>query len=149
MCHVSSPPKSDFLSSLFPKLLQDLYHKDESIQLEATNAFVAEICTRPTQFIELIKRGIIPAFVHVLENASLPTLQYSSTWILTNVATWRTGKTQALIDAGAVTVWVHLLASPNEMISEQSIRALRNIAIESSTFRDIVLDSNVLSPLLR
>ncbi|KDO41451.1 hypothetical protein CISIN_1g037142mg, partial [Citrus sinensis] len=55
---------------------------------------------------------------------------------------------KAVVDHGAVPIFVKLLASPSDDIRMQSVWALGNIAAESPRFRDLVLGEAALIPLL-
>jgi len=53
-----------------------------------------------------------------------------------------------VIDLGAIAIFVQLLDSPNKDVKEQAIWALGNIAGDSAPFRDFVITSGALKPLL-
>merc|ERR1719287_184262 len=52
------------------------------------------------------------------------------------------------MEVGAVPIFVRLLLSPNDDVREQAVWALGNIAGDSPQFRDLVLTSGGLQPLL-
>jgi len=67
---------------------------------------------------------------------------------LTNVASGTSEQTQLIINNGAVPPLVALLSSPSPEVREQAVWALGNIAGDGAMFRDYVLQSGVMEPLL-
>merc|ERR1712137_1394641 len=57
-------------------------------------------------------------------------------------------QTRVVVEHGALPLFVSLLQSPNDDVREQSVWALGNIAGDSPNFRDLVLQSNALAPIL-
>jgi len=57
-------------------------------------------------------------------------------------------QTRALVEQGAVPFFVRFLQSPSIKVRQEAVRALGSIAADSPQFRDFVLDSGGLEPIL-
>jgi len=136
------------LSSI-PALLQDVASTDGARQLHGTKQFRKLLSIQDNPPIQqVIESGVLPRFIAFLKSNN-PVLQFEAAWALTNVASGNRDQTKCVIDLGAVPVFVQLLMSPNKDVREQAVWALGNIAGDSAPFRDIVIKSGALIPLLR
>ncbi|CAG2165450.1 unnamed protein product [Oppiella nova] len=97
---------------------------------------------------ELIRSGILPILVKCLQQHTSAPLQFESAWALTNIASGTAQQTRAVVEAGAVPIFLELLHSPNENVCEQAVWALGNIIGDGPQLRDYVIGLGVVEPLL-
>eukprot|EP01025_Chloroclados_australasicus_P030502 TRINITY_DN305_c1_g1_i1.p1 TRINITY_DN305_c1_g1~~TRINITY_DN305_c1_g1_i1.p1 ORF type:complete len:550 (-),score=77.98 TRINITY_DN305_c1_g1_i1:558-2207(-) len=132
-----------------PMLVQGVHAQDPAQQLDATTQFRKLLSIERNPPIEpVIQTGVIPKFTQFLQREDYPQLQFEAAWALTNVASGTAAHTKAVIDSGAVPIFVQLLRSSNDDVREQAVWALGNIAGDSPSCRDLVLESGALQPLL-
>ena len=134
---------------LIPENLQLILSNDPAQQLKATQHFrrILSITKNPP-IKEVIDSGIIPKLVQFLQLQDQPSLQFEAAWALTNIASGTSEQTQTLIKSGAVPIFIELLQSSNEDVTEQVAWALGNIAGDSVECRDYVLSLGALPALI-
>jgi len=131
--------------SQIPALLQDCASSDPDRQVAGTRGIRKLLSIQENPPIQaVVQSGVIPRLVDFLKAVSNPTLQFEAAWALTNIASGTREQTKAVIDAGAVPYFTHLLLSLSKDVKEQAVWALGNIAGDSAPFRDIVLKTGAL-----
>ncbi|KAK2411633.1 importin subunit alpha-2 [Trifolium repens] len=96
----------------------------------------------------IIQPDVVPSSVEFLAMDHRPQLQWKAAWLLAYIASGTSKHTKAVIDHGAVPIFVKLLSSPSHHARENAAWALGNIAADSPSCRDLVLSHGALIPLL-
>lgn len=97
---------------------------------------------------EVISLGVVPRFVAMLRCVDRPLLQIDACWVLTNIAAGTAQQTRVVVEAGALPGLVALLRSSNEDVRESAVWALGNIGADCPTFRDLILQSGAVLPIM-
>lgn len=138
-----------FPSDQIPALSQALMSDDPQAQFNATQQYRKLLSIEQNPPIqEVIAAGVVPRFVSFLQEVSRPDLQFEAAWVLTNIASGTAEQTRVVVEHGALPIFVTLLQSQNDDVREQAVWALGNIAGDSPNFRDLVLQSGGLNPIM-
>lgn len=97
---------------------------------------------------ELVEMGMVPIFVGFLKDDKNVKLQFEAAWILTNICSGTSEQTQEVINCGAVPQLIRLVNAPDEELGEQCVWALGNIAADSPSYRDILLEEKIVDALI-
>jgi hypothetical protein len=95
----------------------------------------------------VIDANLLPILLGLSSRKDIPRLQFEVLWCLTNIASGQSEHVQALIDKGAIPIFISLLGSEHGNIVEQSIWALGNIAGEDSYYKSMILKEGAIKPL--
>lgn len=85
----------------------------------------------------IIDANLLPTILGLLNRQDIPRIQFEALWTLTNVASGREEYVQALLDKGAVSIFIEIIRGDNQLnVKEQAIWALGNIAGDDNFFRN-------------
>lgn len=96
----------------------------------------------------IISSGIVPRLIELLDWHQHPEIQYEATWILTNIVAGTTNQTRVVMELDGHQKLIQLINHHSLDIQHTAIEALGNIAGDSETFRNQLLDNDLLSHLL-
>ena len=98
---------------------------------------------------KVLEAGILPRLKDLLCDDSRPNVQLEVCWALTNIASGTREQTQAVVECGAVPLFVRLLSSPDACLQEQAVWALANIAGDRVEYRDGCISVGTVEALCR
>ncbi|KAG7537230.1 Armadillo-type fold [Arabidopsis suecica] len=128
-------------------MIDGLFSADPSRQLEYATKFNAFLSSHEENlpFDEIEVSVFVARFVEFWKKNDNTELQYAAASVLINMSK---RNTKALIDHGAVPIFVHLLRFFTGYLELQATWALGNVASASTQSRDDVLKCGALIPLL-
>ncbi|XP_057800124.1 importin subunit alpha-1a-like [Salvia miltiorrhiza] len=131
-------------------VMSGILSDDSKLQLDSTTQLLnlVSVEDNPNPMIDqVVQLGAVPRFVEFLKRDDYPQLQFKAILVLKNIAA---ANTQVVINSGAVPVFVKLLESSSHDLQtcEQVAWSLGNIAGESFSCCDVVLNCGALRPLL-
>jgi len=130
-------------------IVQNAASDQPEVQLSAVQAARKLLSSdRNPPIDDLIASGILPILVHCLTCVDNPSLQFEAAWALTNIASGTSAQTQAVVQAGAVPLFLQLLNSPHQNVCEQAVWALGNIIGDGPQCRDYVIGLGIVKPLV-
>ena len=115
-----SPPTKPF-----PELVVDINSSIPETKLEAVRQIRQLLTQEEPPIQEVIESGALPRLVSFLgPDEEEEDLQKEVSWIVAKISSGTSEQTMAVVEAGAIPLFVNLLSSKNEDIQEQAIRAL-------------------------
>lgn len=133
-----------------PNIVAQLMSDNNEAQLQATQYIRKMLSKDPNPPIgKVIEAGVVPRLVEFLKRTDDHLLQFEAAWALTNIASGSTEQTFCVVNADAVPIFIQLMLSPHGDVREQAVWALGNIAGDHSNYRNHVLDSGIMEPLLQ
>ncbi|KAL5704356.1 hypothetical protein ACHQM5_022796 [Ranunculus cassubicifolius] len=138
------------ISSMFwlPLLKVGVSSDYYALQLKATSQFHKLLSKKNSPIEEVIACGVVPRFVQFLARDDLPELQWEAIQVLTDIATGTMENAEVVIEHGAIPIFVKLLNSPTDYISEQAVWGLGMLAAHSPQLRDLALRHGALTSLI-
>ncbi|GLE04237.1 hypothetical protein PINS_up013148 [Pythium insidiosum] len=127
-------------------LIQSLDVREQIYAVSSLRRLLSLEHTPPIE--EVVNLGVVPLLVSFLRRHDHPELQFEASWALTNIASGESKHTKVVVNCGGVPLFCELLLSTNDDVCDQAVWALGNIAGDSAVFRDFVLNSGAMVPLL-
>ncbi|WOL12163.1 importin subunit alpha-1a [Canna indica] len=126
-------------------LVGGVYSLDSNIELVAATQLRRLLSVEKNPPVdEVIQLGVVPRLVEFLTRDDYPQLQFEAAWALSNIVAGTSDHAKVVIDHGAIPIFVKLLSSPNDDVRNQAVCALGNVACDTPTYRDLVLDNDAL-----
>lgn len=135
----------------FVQLIELLHGDNDHMVLLAIVGFrklMSLVKNPPTQMI--IDANLLPSIMGLLSRQDIPRVQFEALWTLTNVASGREEYVQALLDKGAVSLFLEVIKvdGNTQQVKEQAIWALGNIAGDENFFRNQILKAGAIQPVI-
>jgi hypothetical protein len=150
--HIESTDSEDSekpVTQSLETIVQNAASDQPALQLSAVQAARKLLSSdRNPPIDDLIASGMLPILVNCLLCHDNPSLQFEAAWALTNIASGTSSQTQAVVQAGAVPLFLQLLESPHQNVCEQAVWALGNIIGDGPQCRDYVIGLGIVKPLI-
>lgn len=125
-------------------LSEDMTERHRAVQM--ARKLIAQPHSPPIE--EVVRFGFVPILVESLKLTGYPQIQFEAAWALTNIASGTSEQTRIVVESGAVPLFIALLGGNDAHISEQCVWALGNIAGDGPLYRDYVINTGIIPPLL-
>jgi len=143
---INDNSKANFFTSIVQSA-QSTNPEERLITIKSVRKLLSSITNPPID--ELIQSGILPVLVHCLADDQHSAIQFEVAWALTNIASGNSEQTSAVVKSGAVPIFIKLLESENQHLSEQTVWALGNIIGDGPHLRDFCIKLGVVKPLIK
>ena len=100
------------------------------------------------QITEVLQSGILPHLIQLMRNSINTEIQFECCWAITNVASGTTKHAAALMECNPLPILLAQLQHPLAKMREQTIWALSNLAGDCVEHRDLIIQHELLQPLL-
>ena len=134
----------------FPLLLTAMDSKEDPRVLFGVTGFRKLLSRKEPPIQAVIDANALPRLLSYVTRGDFPRLQFEALWCLTNVASGNMDQVQVLVEKGAISMFIELLANTkSDEIVEQACWALGNVAGDNRNLRNMVLGAGAMRPLVR
>jgi importin subunit alpha-1 len=124
-------------------------NKDE--QLKSVTKFRKLLSTNNNKIPidEVIESGAVPRIIELMQKNKDTYFLIESTWVLTNIASGSLAQSKCIIESDGIPILIELLNSTSEELQDQAVWAFANLAGNNSEIRDLIINNNIISPLMK
>lgn len=131
-----------------PELAKQVYSDNDDLKLSGVKGLRLLSAGSPAPIQEILDSGVVPQVIEGLRRFDFSQLQYESAWLLSNISTGDYLQIQTLVGHYCIPLLIDTLRSPNERVRCQAAWCLSNIAAESVTYRDFILNNGAIALLI-